>query len=170
MKPSFLFVPLALLCLAMPAAGQQFRGGLMAGPSQPGSGTGLDTGYGAEAWLGLEFAGMPLMARTAVAVDYFEGDEMGKLDMKSARFDVLGVLRDLPFDPFGFAGAGLASTTYSGFSPDPLVGVADPGILLGAGVGVQRAFGPIMATVEARYFDVPDADFSLMQLRLGIGF
>lgn len=33
-------------------------------------------------------------------------------------------------------------------------------LIFGGGVGVQQPLGPIMATVEARYLDVPDADFA----------
>jgi hypothetical protein len=174
MRFSLLFAPIGLLCLALPAAGQHVRGGLMAGPSWPGaeSGTGyeaLDTGFGVEGWIGVELLALPILPRAAFALDHFSGDQQRRLDLKSARIDVLGSLRDVPLEPFGFAGVGIASTSYTSTSSEP-VGIVDPGVMFGGGIGARQALGPIRITAEARYFIVPDADLNVMQFRLGIGF
>lgn len=175
MKLSFLLAPIGLLCLALPAAGQHVRGGIMAGPSWPVAETGtayesLDTGYGAEGWIGLELLALPILPRAAFAFDRFSGEEQSRLELKSARIDVLGILREVPLEPFGFASVGIASTNYTSTSSELPAGVADPGVMFGAGVGARPRFGPIRITAEARYLTVPDADLSVMQVRLGVGF
>lgn len=170
MKLSVLFAPIGLLCLALPAAGQHVRGGLMAGPSWPSAESDLDRGSGAEAWIGLELPALPILPRAALAIDRFSGDQQTRVDLKSARIDVLGILRDVPLDPFAFAGAGIASTDITSTSNEVTVGVVDTGVMFGGGIGAGRTFGPIRITVEARYLTVPDADLDVMQLRLGVGF
>lgn len=170
MKLLLLFAPIGLLCLALPAEGQHVRGGIMAGPSWPVSESSLDTGYGAEGWIGIELLTLPIMARAAIAFERFSGDQQIRLDLKSARIDVVGVLREVPLEPFGFAGVGIASTDVRSASSELPFGVVDPGVVFAAGIGARRAFGSIPITVEARYLTVPDADLNVMQLRLGVGF
>jgi hypothetical protein len=142
----------------------------MAGPSHAVAESGLDPGYGAEGWIGLDLLALPILPRAAFAFDRFSGEQLSRLDLKSARIDVLGILREVPLEPFGFAGVGIASTKYTSTSNELPVGVADPGVMFGAGVGAGRAFGPIRITADTRYLTVPDADLSVVQVRLGVGF
>jgi hypothetical protein len=142
----------------------------MAGPSWPVAESGLGPGYGAEGWIGLELLALPIMPRAALAFDRFTGDQQSRLDLKSARIDVLGTLRDVALEPFGFAGVGIASTNYTSTSNELPVGIVDPGVVFGAGIGARRAFGSIPITAEAMYLTVPDANLDVMQLRLGVGF
>lgn len=170
MKLWLISVPIGLLCSAMPASGQHVRGGFMAGPSQPVSEARLDTGLGGEGWVGVEFPDMSLMPRAVVGIERFSGKQQSRLDMKSARIDVLGILRDVPLQPFGFAGVGVADTEYSSSSDELPFGAGDAGMIYGGGIGARQDVGPVQVTAEARYFIISDADLNEIQLRLGVGF
>jgi hypothetical protein len=171
MKLSLLFIPVGLLCLAGPVTGQQVHAGIMGGVAHAMDQPSLDRSIGGDGWIGVEFPALPILPRAIVSYDRFAGTSAGsKLTLKSARIDVLGILRDVPFEPYGFAGVGLASTTYTSALSESPIGVADRAAMFSGGIGAGLPIGGLRLSAEARYITVSDADLQAVQLRLGIGF
>lgn len=171
-RATFITVGL-FLCAAHPVCGQEVQAGILAGTAWPASGTtsSFDANIGGEGWIALELPGLPLMPRASFGADWFwNGDPVRSRVTRGGRLDVLVDLPAALLDLFGFAGIGVYSSDSRTFaSGSSTIGWVGAETAVVAGVGTRIGLGPFRGITEVRYLAVIDPEFTVVQLRLGVG-